>query len=237
MPLDLGFGSSSQSSNVNPDFIFGPQADALQRLFRRGDTAFGDARTMQNQFFNRQFPGFFDAAQGAVGGQANALTGQGFQAGTGFLQDRLQGGGEALEGAIQGLGGDIGDFFNQQILPGISSSFAGSGGQNVRQGLAQGFAGQSALQQFQRGASNLRFQDLQGQQQAAQGLIGAQLGQAQGFENLLGSLGGLVNFGLAPSQAQFDPASRLAQIIGPPAILGGRRQGSGSSLSLTGGGI
>jgi hypothetical protein len=108
----------------------------------------------------------------------------------------------------------------------------GSGGQNVRQGLAQGFAAQSATNAFSRGAQQLTFADLQGQNQAAQGLIGAGLGQAQGFSNLQNDFGGLLNFGLAPSQAQFDPASQLAGIIGPPAVLRGSSQGRTDSFGF-----
>jgi hypothetical protein len=148
---------------------------------------------------------------GGLGPYANAATNPAFQ----NLLQRAQGGSPYLGQQIQGLGADIGQFFNQQILPGIQSQY-GMGGTlgGSRQSIAQGMASQDALRQFTQGATNLRQADYSQGLQAA-GMLG-NLGQQQ-----IGNLGNLYNLGMSPYQAQFAPWQALSGIIGSPAVLGG----------------
>jgi hypothetical protein len=148
---------------------------------------------------------------GGLGPYANAATNPAFQ----NLLQRAQGGSPYLGQQIQGLGADIGQFFNQQILPGIQGQY-GTGGTlgGSRQSIAQGMASQDALRMFSQGATNLRQADY-GQGLQAAGYLG-DLGQQQ-----IGNLGNLYNLGMSPYQAQFAPWQALSGIIGGPAVLGG----------------
>ena len=136
-----------------------------------------------------------------------------------------------LQNQINLLGQDIGQTFTQQILPGIQSEAIGVGQLGGgREGVAQGLGIQSALGEFQRGASTLRSDDIN-RQLAAAGQLGqlglgqqqqtaGQLGQA-GQLNLgaIDSLQGLFNLGLSPFAAEFGALNNLAGIIGQPTLL------------------
>jgi len=183
--------------------------------------------------------------QGQGGIDALNLLAQGQGLGQGQLQ-RIAGGNDPAVGQQIGqLGSDLERQFGQ-LLPGITNQAVG-GGQlgGGRQGVAQGLLGQATQDAFGRGATDIRFQDLQrqlaaagqlGQQQqqagGALGQLGTQQGIAQGGLDLqglqgqaqtqlggLGQLQGLFNLGFSPFEAQFSPALNLAQIIGQPTTL------------------
>ena len=214
----------------------------------------------QGQNFIDQIPGlsqllqntpgaaqFSQQAGAGFGGGLDALTQQA-QANTPALQAlqrQALGQNPQLQNQINQLGTDINRQFEQQ-LPSITNQAIG-GGQlgGGRQGVAQGLLGQSSIDAFQRGATQLRSDDIGRQLQAAQSLGGLQgqaggqlgalgqagfLGQGQlnqqgqlgaGQLNLAGqqALGSQFNLGLAPFQAQFGPLQSLAQIIGSPTVL------------------
>ncbi len=122
------------------------------------------------------------------------------------------------------LGSDLGAFFNQQILPGISRGAIGTGGLGGgRQGVAQGVAAGELARAFTGGATDIMAQ---GQQQQLSGLLGASQSQLGG----LSSLGSLFGLGQAPFAAQFSPLLNLASIIGGPTVLS-RQQAQSQSRS------
>ena len=284
----LGFGKSSgQSTSDQRTFVDPQQSPFLQQLRSSaqalaGNQAgpiqglFGQAQGLQGQ--GQQFLGGLQQTQQQLGqpfaggfgqGQAgiDALTG--IAGGTDFASQQLQrqaaGQNPQLGAQIGQLGQDITRQFGQ-LLPGITSQALG-GGQlgGGRQGVAQGLLGQSAIDAFQRGATDLRGQDIGRQLQAAQALGGLQGGaagqlaglggqqalggaalgqQGQGISGQLG-LGGLsqlqgqFNLGLSPFQAQFGPLQSLAEILGPATVLSqGQAQSTNKAfnLSLAGGG-
>ena len=180
--------------------------------------------------------------QGQLGGnlQGFGATGDASQA----LRAQAFGQNPELQNQINLLGQDIGQTFNQQILPGIQSEAIGAGQLGGgREGVAQGLGIQSALGEFQRGASTLRSDDIN-RQLAAAGQLGqlglgqqaqtaGQLGQA-GQLNLgaIDSLQSLFNLGLAPFAAEFGGLEQLAGIIGDPTILQeARAQATGEAAS------
>ena len=212
-------------------------------------------------------------AQGAGGQQAGF--GQAQQAGQNLLGAQTQGGlgqlalarqafgqNPALGEQIGQLGTDITRQFQQGLLPGIQAEAVGAGQLGGgRQGVAQGIGIQSALDAFQRGATDLRGQDIDRQLNAAQALgglqqqgfgqqIGAQqaagqLGLGQQGQGLAGQLGagqlelggleslqGLFNLGLSPFQAQFQPLQNLAGLLGIGAPVVGQSSGSSKSSSF-----
>jgi hypothetical protein len=201
------FGGSKSRTVNNPSTVWGGQAPFLTNLY-------GQAQGLAGQQAGTIGQDAASLSQGLLGGlgpYANAATNPAFQ----NLLQRAQGGSPYLGQQIQGLGADIGQFFNQQILPGIQSQY-GLGGTlgGSRQGIAQGMASQDALRQFTQGATNLRQADY-GQGLQAAGLLG-NLGQQQ-----IGNLGNMYNLGMSPYQAQFAPWQALSGIIGGPAVLGG----------------
>ena len=272
MSGSLGFSKSKsrsgseQSTFVDPaqqpflDFARA-QAQGLQGT-QQGQigSLFGTAQGLQ-----QQGQGFLQGLQGS-----QEQLGQGFGGGFGqgqagidaltsfvgqpgqaeqALQRQAFGQNPALQQQIGQLGSDINRQFQQQ-LTGITSEAIG-GGQlgGGRQGVAQGLLGQSALDAFSRGATDLRGQDIGRQLQASEALggleaqrgqLGGALGQLGGQQQLgaaglnqagllgqgqlglggLQSLQGQFNLGFSPFEAQFTPLQNLAQIIGGPTVLG-----------------
>lgn len=156
------------------------------------------------------------------------------QQGGGYQQDPLSGLGASLLGQGQGitnqlammgqtgnpfagaqigqLGEGLGRLFNQQIMPGIQSTFGQSGTLGGdRQALALGQAAEGLGQSFTTGALDLLGNSSQ---------LALQANQAA-----LGGLGGLFNLGNA---SVFGSLPGLASLLGNPAILGGGSQSSGT---------
>ena len=117
-----------------------------------------------------------------------------------------------LSAQIQGLGADMGNFYQNQILPGIASS-AGLNGQfgGSRQSVAAGMAGQDLARQFQQGATTLRSNAYD-----------------SGMQNMMG----LYNLGMQPYQAQWAPFAQYANLLGAPTVLGGGGSSGGSNFGI-----
>ena len=248
--------SSSQSSSQQTAFSFvDPQQQPFLQNLRQQATNVQQGQQQARTDTAFDLGGQLLGAGGQGLSNVGAIQGQlqGDLAGAGATQDaqaalRAQAFGEnpELQNQINLLGQDIGQTFTQQILPGIQSEAIGFGQLGGgREGVAQGLGIQSALGEFQRGASTLRSEDIN-RQLAAAGQLGqlglgqqaqtaGQLGQA-GQLNLQGieSLQGLFNLGLSPFDAEFGGLQQLAQIIGDPTILQTQQataQGTGSASS------
>lgn len=194
---------------------------------------FGVSGSQQDIAFEDIFARMFGGAEGAAAGldpsmltnAANTLFsgGMGFMdslganAGNAYLGDRLSGDNAVLEQQIGLLGEDIGQFFNEQLLPGITSEAVG-GGQlgGGRQGVAQGLAAREAGSQFTRGATALRAGDINARDAAA-GVLGQNTiqGATAGLQGL-SPLAGIADFGFGAGMAPYE---RLAQILGGPTTL------------------
>ena len=225
--MPFGFGGSRSSSTSNSQST----DQSTSRSFSGGAS---QSSSEQSVAFEDIFARLFGGAEGAAAGldpsmltnTANQLfsTGTGFMsqiggdAGTAFLQDRLTGGNEVLQQQIDLLGEDVGQFFNEQLLPGITSD-AVAGGQlgGGRQGVAQGRAIQEAGNQFTRGATALRAGDITARDAAAGTLAGNTVAGAQVGLQGLGGLAGIADMGFS---AGLSPYERLAGILGGPTVLG-----------------
>lgn len=225
--MPFGFGASTSSSNSSSSSL-----DISSS--RSGSGGASDAQSQERLAFEDVFARMFGGAEGAAGGldpsmlteAANSLfsSGQGFMqgisdnAGTNYLQDRLSGDNKVLEDQIGLLGEDLSNFFNEELLPGISSD-AISGGQlgGGRQGVAQGRAIREVGDQFTRGATALRAGDIAARDSAAGVLSGNAISGAQaGFQGA-GTLAGIADMGFSAGLAPFE---RLAAILGDPTVLG-----------------
>ncbi len=147
-----------------------------------------------------------------------------------FLSSRISGEGGFVDENIAALGEDLGQFFNEQLLPGITSEAVG-GGQlgGGRQGVAQGKAIESVGREFRRGSLEIRNADLRQRTEAATALSAQKLSASQA-----GLTGVRQQFDLANAAtlAPFSPFLTLAQILGSPTTLT-ESQSTAKSKSLS----
>ena len=245
------FVDPSQQPFLN--FLRGQGGQIAQQQLGAGGP--GAAGGVLGRNLSTQGQGFLGQLQQGAGGQLGsqqlqaqaaqqAIAGQG--PGADFLTQRLTSENPFLNQAIQSLGQDIGQQFQEQVLPGIRGSAVQVGALGGgRAQIAEGLAAQRSQQTFGSLAAGLRQQDLAQQQQAAFGLQqgalqgGALAGQGAAQQGQfaqagLGSLGGLFNLGLAPFGAQFQPLQQLSGLVGQPTVLSQQQQrsqsqGTGSS--------
>lgn len=222
-------GSKSESRSTSDAYgVSGSASDSVSGGFSRSG---GTSR--QDIAFEDLFSKLYGGASAAAGGidpsvltdQANLL----FSGGVGFL-DKLGGGAETdylasrvsgespvLQEQIDALGGDIGEFFREEINPAITSeAVAGGTLGGGRQGVAQGQAAEAAAREFQRGATSLRSADIAARDAAA-GTLGQQrIGAAGTGLAALPGLGNIADLGFG---AELDPYTQLAAIMGGPTTL------------------
>jgi hypothetical protein len=255
-----GSQSKSSQSSESQGTSYGQQASQ----------SYMDPRQLQNQlalqqmYMNQapqmgQLPGF--AAQQTVGmqglqGNANALgqfagnvgayANQGMQGLSQFArQDNPY-----LQNQINGLAQDAGQFYREQILPGIggNAQLAGQFGSS-RQGIAQGLGAQRVGQEFMQAAGNMRMDAYGQQQNAATSLAGMAPVANQAYGMQTGAFGQYnamadqyANTALAQQAMPFQIGS---QVITNPNVLQNsygfdiaqqtaKSKGKSSSMSLQG---
>ena len=224
MPFGIG-GSTTSSQSSSSQSIF--ESDIFARLFGNASNIAGSIDTSSltdaaNQLFSGG-QGFLGDLQSISAG--TDVSGQ-------FLSDRVSGEGGFVDENIAALGEDLGQFFNEELLPGITSQAVG-GGQlgGGRQGVAQGKAIESVGREFRRGSLDIRNQDLRERTTAATALSEQRSSAAQA-----GLTGAQQQFDLANAAtlAPFSPFLTLAEILGDPTALSESQSSSkGRSLSLS----
>lgn len=211
----LGPGGISDVAGQLGGALLGQGLGGLNQLNQFGQGAAG-----QQQGFGQAQ----QAGQNLLGAQTQGGLGQGLLGRQGLgldpasqaLQAQAFGQNPALQQQIGQLGTDITRQFQQGLLPGIQSEAVGAGQLGGgRQGVAQGIGIQGALDAFQRGATDLRGQDIGRQLQAAQALGGLTGGAAQ-------SLGGLQQQGFGQQIGAQQAAGQLG--------LGQQQQGLAGQL-------
>ena len=199
-----------------------------------GSRSVGGSQATQNIAFEELFRQMFSGATGAASraaelspeleGQAarlfsggvNFLDELGGGAGEQYLESRL-GGNPQLDQQIDALGGDIGRFLSEEVNPAIRSRGVAAGAYGGgRQQVAQGKAAGAALEEFQRGAIDLRARDLASRDAAASELMTGRTAAAGTGLAALPDLFGLAQGG---AQAGMAPYLALAQILGGPTVL------------------
>jgi len=215
-------GSESSSSSSSSQSVF--MANLFQQLFGGASNVAGNIDTS----------GLTDMANGLFSSGQDFLSDlQGISAGTDasgqFLQDIISGKSSMVDENIAALEEDLGQFFSEELLPGITSqSVSGGALGGGRQGVAQGKAIESVGREFRRGSTDIRNADLQRRQQAASQLSAQRLSAAQA-----GLQGAQSQFDLANAAtlAPFSPFLTLSQIMGNPTVLT-ESQSESSSTSL-----
>jgi hypothetical protein len=154
------------------------------------------------------------------------------------MADALGGGDELVRQEIDSLQADLGEFYNETIIPGITGEAIDAGGLGgTRQGVAQGIAGKGLLREFGRGVIDIRRRDADYRAGVASNLAATQLQR-----RLTAAGAGLTalpqQFQLleAGSLAALSPFAALADILGDPTVLNdsfayGAEESSSSSSS------
>ena len=183
--------SGSKSSGSSRGGVFSSQIPVLEYLYSQGQNITNQQLGAGSSFNQGILQPATDAFQSFLQPQQNP-----------FLQGQIEQGQELINRNL-----------TENILPSIGQS-AGQFGQrgSSRQGVAEGIAARSAIEQSSDFAENLLFADYNRQQtQALQAL------------SMAPQLAGL----------QFAPLSNLAQIVGRPTVLNRSRQ-QGKSLGFGG---
>ncbi len=215
-------GSESSSSSSSSQSVF--MANLFQQLFGGASNVAGNIDTgglteAANSLFSSG-SGFLADLQGISAG--TDISGQ-------FLQDIISGESSMVDENIGALQEDLGQFFSEELLPGITSqSVSGGALGGGRQGVAQGKAIESVGREFRRGSLEIRNADSRRRQEAATQLSAQRLSAAQA-----GLTGAQQQFDLAnaATNAPFSPFLTLAQILGNPTVLT-QSQSESSSTSL-----
>ncbi len=222
MPFGIGGSSASSQSTTSQDVF---SADLFRSLFSGASNVAGEIDTSGLTEAANQL---FSSGQGFLGDL------QSLSAGTDvsgeFLSSRISGEGGFVDENIAALGEDLGQFFNEQLLPGITSQAVGGGALGGgRQGVAQGKAIESVGREFRRGSLEIRNRDLRERTEAARALSAQKLSASQA-----GLTGVQQQFDLANAAtlAPFSPFLTLAQILGSPTTLT-ESQATSKSKSLS----
>lgn len=212
MGLDLGKSrqsSSSSSQQTSQDSVF--LADLFSRLYGGASGAAAGIDTSSitnaaNQLF-AEGGGFIDALKAAAEG--TDVSGQ-------YLTDRLTSGG-TVDRQVADLKTQLDAFFNETLLPGITSDAASVGqlGGN-RQGVAQGIAAGKVAQAFTSGVTGILSSEQQ-QRDAAAAQLAAQTQGAAG--SALSFLPQQFGFAQGGAMAALNPYLALSQVLGSPTVL------------------
>jgi hypothetical protein len=209
MAFGIG-GSKSSSQSTSSQSIF--EADIFKKLFGGAANVAGGIDTtglteQANELFGSGSAFLGDLQEISAG---EDVSGQ-------FLTDLISGGSGLVDENISALSDDLSQFFNEELLPGITSEAVG-GGQlgGGRQGVAQGKAVESIGREFRRGSLDIRNADLRQRQDAARELSAQRLSASQA-----GLTGAQQQFDLAnaATNTPFSPFLTLAQILGAPTSL------------------
>ena len=216
-------GSKSSSQSTSTQDVFA--ADLFRKLFGEASNVAGGIDTAG---LTERANELFDSGTGFLGDLQEISAGEDVSGQ--FLSSLISGEGGFVDENIAALSEDLGQFFNEELLPGITSEAVG-GGQlgGGRQGVAQGKAVESIGREFRRGSLDIRNADLRQRQDAARTLSAQRLSASQA-----GLTGAQQQFDLANAAtlAPFSPFLTLSQILGSPTTLT-QSQSSSKSKSLS----
>jgi len=216
---DVSQGTSYSQSGQNVfggdlySMLYGGAADATGKVAANLPTFQGDAATL--------FSGGKDFLSQLQGGDA----------GSNYLTDRLSGPDDILQSQIGGLSSDLSKFYNETLLPGITSDSIESGNfGGGRMGVAQGAAAGEVARQFSQGVTSLRSSNQQQKDAAAGVLTGARTNAVSVGLGAGANVLGLAQAGLT---ADVLPQQLLAQILGGPTTLTSSLEASQNTSSGT----
>lgn len=229
--MPFGFGGSSSRSNSASASSSNANASSFDNLDSFG---FGGSDSRSRIAFEDVFANLFGGASDAaravdtsgLTSRANLL----FSSGQSFLDD-IGGGGvgrEFLEGELANsdglvgerigqLGGDLGEFLNETILPAIKSSGVQAGTLGGGRGeVSKGIAAEGLIEEFARGSTAIRGAERDRLTGIASGLSADNLARNSVGLDALPGLFGLAEGG---AMAGLSPFAALASILGNQTVL------------------
>jgi hypothetical protein len=162
------------------------------------------------------------AAQGRGQDSMNQIAGaQGQMANmaqTGGMAAQFAGGNQELQNRqISDLGTSMGNFFNEQLAPGIRGSAVAAGGMGGgRQQLAMGQAAGDVAEQYQQGVTGIMSNNYGMQQQAAFQADQNKMGAAGMQSSLAGMMS---NLGMNDVNMNWSNLQNLQGLMGSPTVL------------------
>jgi len=238
MPFGLSFGKSksvTSSSSESQSDAFGISTSLATSGQESGSEAKATSTSTQDIAFADLFSLLYGDAIGAAGkasanipgfqSQAAGLfnAGKGFldeigsDVGRKFLDERITGDDDILEKQLAGLSEDVGRFFSEELLPGVTSAAVGAGQKGGgREGVAQGKAIETAAREFRRGSTELRLADRTSRENLALGVAGI---DQTGKLGAVAAVPGLLGLAEAGTFADLSVSERLSAIFGPATAL------------------
>lgn len=224
--------SSSTEGGASSSSSFGLSGSQGQQSSLGTSVSGGQSSTTQSIAFEDLFAKLFGGANAAAAGVNTAgITGAAnrlFSGGVDFL-GQLQGGAgqdalkarigdtSARDAQLGALKTSLGDLFNEQLLPGITSQAVSAGTLGgSREAIAQAQAAKAVGGQFAQGAAQIIGTDQAQRDAAAAQLAGIDVSGAQAGLAALPGLFGLANAG---ANAPLDVFGKLASIYGGPTVL------------------
>lgn len=231
----FGLSGSKQSSQAS-SLDFGITGSESESFSQGASQSTGFGRTTQSIAFEDLFRSLFSGATGAAAkvaeaaptfqGEAAQLFSGGMQfldtlqqgdAATDYLGSRITGPDQAAQAQLGVLGTELGEFFNEQLLPGITSRGVASGTfGGSRGGVAVDRAARGVASTFSRGAA-----DILGRSQAGRDAAASTLGtlNTERARTGLASLPSILSLSQAGMGAALSPYTALSQILGGPTVL------------------
>lgn len=200
--------SSNEAIGAQAASSFGQQG-AQSSSLSQGSSVGGSSQSIAFEDLYRQlYGGASGAAAGVDTGAISTQAKQLFTSGTGFL-DTLSsvGSDQATTAKLGALKSTLGDFFNEQLMPGVTREGVSTGTLGgSRDAIATAQAAKSVAGQYATGAADILGQQDQNKIQASGTGLSA-------LQSLLGISTTGENAGLQPYEA-------LSQILGGPTTLG-----------------
>lgn len=234
---DIIFGSPSKSNEQSSSSQLQLGGNVATSFGTQGatstSTSSGASSTTQGLAFEDLFKQLYGGAgaaaagvdTGAIAGAAKQLFSGGVDflgqlqggAGTDYLASRVTGPDEAANAELGALKTSLGDFFSEQLVPGITSEGVSTGTLGgSRDAIARAQAAKAVAGQFSQGAAQILSGSQAQRDQAATQLAGIQGQNAATGLSALSSLYGLAQGG---AYAGLSPYEALAQIMGGPTVL------------------
>lgn len=214
----FGFGRSEQAATS------GSQSTNVSESASRQNIAFEDV--FANLYGNATNAGaraaggagmVSGAAQQLFTGGSQFLESLGGDAGSEYLNSRLNADNPVLNDQIRQLQEDTGRLFREEFNPAITSrAVAGGTLGGGRQGVAQGMAVESAARTFSQGATALRSNDVARRDAIAQSVAQNSL---QSASTGLGALPSLLDVLERGTRSELGVYSQLSSILGGPTVL------------------
>lgn len=238
----FGFSSSKQSSQSQAtsqaSSLDIAQSRSASESLSRGSslaTSAGQSTSVQSIAFEDLLRSLYGSATDATAAQvakAPLFEGEAQQLFTGglsfldqlqtlpgddYLTSRITGPDQAAQAQIGALGDELGTFFNEQLLPGITSRGVSTGTLGgSRQGVSIGRAAGQVGKSFTSGVAQILANSQAARDTAALGFNAQKIGAASAGLNALPGVLGLAGAGF---NAGTSPYLALSQILGSPTVL------------------